>query len=72
MRVTLSIPDRLARRFQAAVPPRQRSKTVARLLEAELAKRDDALVSACQAANEDEKLNEEIDEWQSFEDEELR
>jgi len=36
MRITLSLPDRLARRFLAAVPVRQRSALVARLIETEL------------------------------------
>jgi len=70
MRVTLSLPDELARKFQATVPPRQRSQTVARLLESELAKIDQSLADACLAANQDENLNQEIDDWQSFEDEE--
>ena len=33
MRMTLSIPDSLALRFQSAFPPRKRSQMVARLLE---------------------------------------
>lgn len=68
MRVTVSLPDALARRFQAAVPSRRRSATVARLLEAELSKRDSELARACEAANADSRLAEEIDEWQAFED----
>jgi ATP phosphoribosyltransferase len=36
MRITLSLPDELARRFLAAVPDRKRSALVARLLAAEL------------------------------------
>jgi hypothetical protein len=68
MRVTVSLPDSLARRFQAAVPPRRRSSTVARLLEAELVKREGELAKACAAANADCRLAEEIDEWQAFDD----
>ena len=68
MRVTVSLPDSLARRFQAAVPPRRRSSTVARLLEAELVKRVGELEKACAAANADSRLAEEIDEWQAFDD----
>ena len=69
MRITLSIPDTVARQFQAAVPARQRSRLVTRLLERELAERDDVLAVACRDANRDEALEREIDEWQSFEDE---
>lgn len=68
MRITLSIPDNVAHRFQAAVPARQRSRLVTRLLEQELSERDDTLAAACRAANRDKVLQREIDEWQSFDD----
>jgi len=68
MRITLSIPDRVASRFRAAVPARQRSKLVTRLLEQELVGRDDSLAAACRSANRDKTLEREIDEWQSFDD----
>jgi hypothetical protein len=68
MRMTLSIPDVVAHRFQAAVPARQRSRLVTRLLEQELSERDNSLAAACRAANRDQALVREIDEWQSFED----
>jgi hypothetical protein len=66
--MTLSIPDAVAHRFQAAVPARQRSRLVTRLLEHELSERDNSLAAACRAANRDRALTREIDEWQSFED----
>jgi len=69
MRITLSIPDEVAHRFQAAVPVRKRSRLVTRLLEKELKERDNSLAIACQAANRDKALEQEIDEWQEFEDE---
>ena len=68
MRMTLSIPDAVAHRFQAAVPARQRSRLVTRLLKHELSERDNSLASACRAANRDKALQREIDEWQSFDD----
>ena len=68
MRITLSIPDKVARRFRAAVPARQRSRLVTRLLENELSERDDSLAAACRAANRDRILEQEIGEWQSFDD----
>ena len=68
MRITLSIPDEVAHRFQAAVPARQRSRLVTRLLEQELKDRDSSLAAACRAANRDKALAQEIDEWQAFED----
>ena len=69
MRITLSIPDKVARRFQAAVPARQRSRLVTRLLEQELTERDNSLAAACRAANRDKALEQEVSEWQAFEDE---
>lgn len=68
MRVTLSIPDAIARKFRAAVPPRRRSRLVTRLIETELAKQEDALAAACRAANSDVALEREIDAWQAFDD----
>jgi hypothetical protein len=68
MRITLSILDEVAHRFQAAVPARPRSRLVTRLLKQELKDRDNALATACRAANSDKALEQEIDEWQAFED----
>jgi len=68
MRMTLSIPDVVAHRFQAAVPARQRSRLITRLLDHELSERDSSLASACRAANRDRALAREIDEWQAFDD----
>ena len=69
MRITISLPDHLASRFLALVPSRERSATIARLLEHELAQRESALKQACLAANADTALTAEIAEWQAFEDE---
>ena len=68
MRITLSIPDAVAHRFQVAVPPRQRSRLVTRLLEETLSKYDDSLAAASQAANRDKALEREIGSWQAFDD----
>jgi hypothetical protein len=68
MRMTLSIPDAVAHRFQAAVPARKRSRVVTRLFEHELSEHDDSLAVACRAANRDQGLAREIDEWQAFDD----
>src|SRR5262249_51947989 len=68
MRITISLPDHLASRFFALVSSRERSATIARLLEQELALREHALEQACLAANADAILGAEMDEWQAFED----
>lgn len=66
--MTLSIPDEIAHRFQAAVPARQRSRVVTRLLEQVISNHADSLAAACNAANLDQALAKDIQEWQSFED----
>jgi hypothetical protein len=68
MRMTVSLPDGVARRFFAAVPSRRRSAAVARLIEKDLESREAALEKACRAANADRKLAAEVEEWQSFDD----
>ena len=68
MRITLSLPDAVARKFQAVVPSRERSRLVARLLVDELKRKETALEEACLAANRDKPLQAEIEEWQSFDD----
>ena len=68
MRITISLPDHLASRFFALISSRERSATIARLLEQELAQREHALEEACLAANADAALGAEINEWQAFED----
>ena len=72
MRITLSLPDHLAARFLAAVSSRRRSATVARLLERELTTHESQLERACHAANADRALAAEVDEWQSFDDSDVR
>lgn len=68
MRMTISLPDGIARRFFAAIPSRRRSATVVRLIEKDLVSREAALEKACRAANADKKLAAEVEEWQSFDD----
>ncbi len=68
MRLTISLPDQLAQKFLSTVPSRQRSATIARLLERELAQHEQSLEAACRAANADEALSAEIEEWQAFND----
>jgi len=68
MRITLSLPDRLARRLLAAVPVRQRLALVARLIEQELGRVEKTLEHACLAANRDGALASETIEWQRLDD----
>lgn len=68
MRVTLSIPDAVARSFQATVPTRLRSQLITRLIEKELVRRNEDLAAACQSANRDAKLEKETLAWHAFDD----
>ena len=68
MRMTLSIPDSVAEQFRSKIPQRKRSHLIARLIEHELEKRNNTLVATCHAANQEEILQKELDEWQSFDD----
>ena len=66
MQVTLDIPAPLAKKFFSTTTARQRSSTVARLLRAELRRKE--LIAVCLAANRDAQLNREIEGWQSFDE----
>ena len=66
MQVIWGIPDLLAKKFSSTTPARRRSSTAARLLRAELRRRE--LTAACLAANRDAKLNRDIADWQSFDE----
>jgi metal-responsive CopG/Arc/MetJ family transcriptional regulator len=68
MRITLTIPAPVAKRLDASIPRRQRSRVITRLLRTELEKRERSLEAACRAANRDRALQREVDEWQSFDD----
>jgi hypothetical protein len=47
----------------ATIPPRQRSKVIAKLLEDEVKKREQELYQAALAVEQDEELNAEMREW---------
>ena len=64
MQMLFHIPDTIAERFKQAVPPRQRSAYVARLMENSLPEEtDDPLYKVALAVEEDATLNEEMKEW---------
>ena len=60
------MPDQLASRSLTLVLNRERSATIARLLEQEFAQRESALEQACLEANADPVLANEIEAWQGF------
>jgi len=63
MKVLVSIPDALYSRMTATIPPRQRSRLIAKLLEDELRKREQELYQAALAVEQDEELGAEMKDW---------
>jgi hypothetical protein len=63
MKVLVSIPDSLYSRMTATIPPRQRSRLIAKLLEDELRKREQELYQAALAVEQDGELGAEMREW---------
>jgi len=62
-KVLISIPDDIASRMRAAIPQRQRSKVIVRLIEAEIDKREKALYECAVAVEKDASLNKEMKDW---------
>ena len=62
-KVLISIPDEIAARMRSAIPQRQRSKVIVRLIEAELEKREKALYACAVAVEKDALLNKEMADW---------
>jgi hypothetical protein len=63
MKVLVSLSDELFARMRAVIPPRQRSKVVAELLEAEVRRRERQLYECALAVEEDERLQNEMADW---------
>jgi hypothetical protein len=63
MQILLHLPDELAARFKAAVPPRQRSSFIADLLEQALPETDDPLYRLALEVEQDAQLNEAMADW---------
>jgi hypothetical protein len=62
-KVLISIPDDIAARMRTAIPPRQRSKVIVRLIEAEVNRREKKLYECAVAVENDQSLNEEMEDW---------
>jgi hypothetical protein len=62
-KVLISIPDDIAVRMKAAIPQRQRSKVIVRLIEMEINKREKALYECAAAVENDALLNDEMNDW---------
>ncbi|OGO95456.1 MAG: hypothetical protein A3F41_01980 [Coxiella sp. RIFCSPHIGHO2_12_FULL_44_14] len=64
-KLLISIPDQLAVRVRAAIPARQRSKTITHLIEEEVAKREQHLHDCAAAVEKNKVLHHEMAEWNS-------
>lgn len=62
-KVLVSIPDELAARMRAAIPPRQRSKVLSKMLEEEIIRRESELYQCALKVEADQSLNEEMADW---------
>lgn len=62
-KVLISIPDKIASRMRAAIPQKQRSKIIVKLIEQEIEKREKALYECAMAVEQDFKLNQEMQAW---------
>ncbi len=62
-KVMFSFPDQLVARMKAAIPQRERSKVLARLLENEISKREQSLFLCAKELEESKGLKEEMAAW---------
>jgi len=62
-KVLVSIPDNLADRMKAIIPPRQRSKVLAKLLEDEVKRRESELYQCALKVEDDQALSAEMEDW---------
>jgi hypothetical protein len=62
-KILISVPEQLVIRMRATIPARQRSKTIAHLIENEVKKREQLLYECAVAVENDDSLNKEMNEW---------
>jgi hypothetical protein len=63
VKVLVSLSDELFARMQAVIPPRQRSKVAADLLEKEVRRREREIYECALAVEQDERLQAEMADW---------
>lgn len=62
-KILISMPDKLVVRMRATIPTRQRSKTITRLIEKEIEKREKALYECAAAVEKETTLHQEMVDW---------
>jgi predicted nucleic acid-binding protein len=68
MKMTFAIPDDVSRRFRKAVPAGERSAVVTEILRKKLRPSDQSLAAVCRRVNKLAALEEEMTEWERFDD----
>ena len=68
MKMTFAIPDAVGRRFRKAVPAGHRSAVVATMLRKKLRPSEQSLAAVCQRVNKLAALEQEMAEWECFDD----
>ena len=63
-KILISVPKELYARIRVALPARQRSFIIAKLIEQEVKNREDALYHAACKLNQNEGLTKEMQEWE--------
>ena len=62
-KILISMPGQLAIRLKVAIPARQRSKVIARLIEKEIEKREKSLYECALAVENDKNLKKDMEDW---------
>lgn len=68
MKMTFAIPDSVGRRFRKAVPAGHRSAVVTTMLRRKLQPSTQSLAAVCERVNKLADLEEEMAEWEAFDD----
>ena len=68
MKMTFAIPDDLSRRFRQAVPAGERSAVVTDFLRKKLGPSEQSLAAVCRRVNKLATLEQEMTEWERFDD----
>ena len=66
MKITLELPDALARKFKATVPNGRRSKLLAELLSERLKSQESALERAAKKANSFKQVTADMKNWEAL------
>ena len=66
MKLTFTLPDHLARRFQAAYPAEKQSRVVAGLLARKLRVEDAEMARACRGANRLKAVAADMKDWEQL------